>query len=89
MKEWKRLIPHPYYGNYGGRGNNQDGKEPIDELDWCFMMHDIELWFAKDNLERLQADLRLTLRVRNIRIGEIKSTYGRIYAAAVLKLFGG
>ena len=41
-----RYIPHPSYGNYGGRKNKCKGLDcpiPIDWMDAAFASHDIDL----------------------------------------------
>lgn len=77
MSEWFRKIPHPSYGNYCGRNNQnkwQDNVKPIDELDHSCRLHD---WTGDD---KLFLDL-LSTKLK------ISSIYGHIYRAIAYIIF--
>lgn len=88
---WRR-IPHPKYGNYGGRNNK--GKlccaSPIDEMDEYFYIHDKDLNEANGNkyLEYL-ADSTLFLNLNDVYLKEIKiPIYGHLYWFSCILIFG-
>lgn len=86
---WRKL-PHPTYGNYGGR-NKIGGKylEPIDWMDEAFQRHDIELYFAGFNSTLIdEADCNLVTRLLAGKTNKLKhKVYGRIYWLATLLIF--
>lgn len=102
MKDWIRRLPHPTYGNYGGRlarciSHNKDSCPfPIDWMDQAFMKHDIDLR-AADKLDpetdanliefkKRQADKDL---YKHLKRGNPRSLslYGKLYRRACLIIF--
>lgn len=50
MQNWMRKIPHPTYGNYGGRNKRCTGDScpaPVDGMDALFCQHDLDLQEAE------------------------------------------
>ncbi len=79
-----RKIPHPKYGNWGGRKNTHDhntGPLPIDNMDWAFSIHDYILY---NKLNGRYADYLLT---RMLKIVKVKGCYARLYRRMALIIF--
>jgi hypothetical protein len=86
---WRKL-PHPTYGNYGGR--KQVGGEFIEPIDWmdeAFRLHDLELYFAGFNSTlRDQADCNLVRRLLEGDSNKLKRPiYGRLYRHVATLIF--
>lgn len=78
-----RSIPHPHYGNYGGGSNKGRDytKNPIDEMDAYFKLHDLELLDANGNkVKEYLADSTLFLNLVGVELNELAYPfYGRLY----------
>lgn len=85
---WWRKIPHPSYGNWGGRTNTHefDGNEPkpIDKLDKCFLRHDKALRHSKSPKGERQADKRLHRCTKKVKV---KGIYANLYRIACIIIF--
>lgn len=79
--EWWRFIPHPSYGNYGGVYNSKKCGEPIDDLDYLFLCHDIELMDNNPN-----ADINLCNGLKEIDFMSL-GLYGFFYRLGALIVF--
>ena len=78
-------LPHPEYGNFGGRNNSKQELYPIDRLDYCFWLHDYELGQADTPRQIAETDRRLFRRLLRTR------TYGWYmtgYKVGCLLVFG-
>jgi len=84
-----RKIPHPTYGNFGGREKRAgSGKKPIDWMDAVFEKHDLELKAAKNEVEVDEADCMLVERLLEGNPKELLfPIYGRIYRWGALIIF--
>lgn len=92
MSEFWRKLPHPIYGNYGGRTNTNKicCKPPIDILDAYFSVHDLALDAANNNrLKEYYADYELYFNLKEVEMNEIKiPIYGHLYFIFSLFIFG-
>ncbi len=88
MKDWIRYIPHPHYGNWGGRRNTHDDwdVEPIDEMDTAFRKHDFALWSAVSDKHKEEADKELCEDLKKIDPNTL-GIYGRLYRLGCLVAF--
>jgi RHS repeat-associated protein len=88
-----------YYGNYcspiNPNENEQMNRPPIDELDAACQAHDRDYFNARtdgnpnnDNRQRLRADISLFGRALLALFGRGLSPAGRLFAAAVVIIFG-
>jgi len=91
MIEALRFIPHPTYGNYGGRTKTcLSGlcPMPIDAMDDVFKRHDIRLATAQNKEERQEADKLLYKELKDIKPKYLKhKIYGRFYRSMCLIIF--
>lgn len=88
--KWRKL-PHPHYGNFGGRTNTSKVccEKPIDEMDTLFKIHDIELSLAENKYDKYLADYSLFQGLKEISIKKIKiPIYGHLYFISCLFIFG-
>ena len=88
-----RKLPHPHYGNYGGRTNKgciDNQCLPIDEMDTFFKIHDIDLKDSKGNKYlKYLADSTLFLNLTEVDLREIKiPIYGHLYWLGSILIFG-
>lgn len=90
MSEFWRKIPHPTYGNYGGKrktGNNYTAT-PIDPMDYLFRLHDMTLLYNEDPLSRALADISLFNGLKDIKNKDLaKPIYGRFFKYGCIAVF--
>ena len=88
---WRR-IPHPTYGNYGGRAKKGHKYllKPIDCLDAVFMLHNISLRDSFENKYKIsKADEALFENLKKVSLLRIKRPiYGHLYWLGSLVIFG-
>lgn len=83
-----RNIPHPRYGNWGGK-NNLGGKNPIDPMDALFKKHDLDLKAANLRALRHKADTDLFKGLLSLKLSELaKPLWGRLYWIGSVIAFG-
>lgn len=88
MKFSWRKLPHPHYGNYGGRTNKGNGKAPIDWMDNLFKDHDYDLKYCKNKKQKLQADKFLLFGLVLNRNRKLKKPiYGSLYLWGTILIF--
>ena len=85
---WRKL-PHPTYGNYGGRKNKgKINNLPIDWMDEAFKFHDSDLNLAKNKDQIKKADKVLLKKLKKGSNKELKyPIYGRIYRLGSILIF--
>jgi len=88
-----RWIPHPGYGNYGGRSKRCENRKkgvcpvPVDGMDMLFQQHDTALHGTKDKRDRKLADKALARGLWQYEGKYARPVYGRLYRFAAFIIF--
>lgn len=72
IPNWLRKVPHPLYGNYGGRPRKCRGETcplPVDKMDVLFMRHDADLYEANKKQSSIEKSRLRELADKNLAYG--------------------
>ena len=87
-----RKIPHPTYGNCGGgKLDCSGGGTPIDAMDEAFLMHDINLYAARQmdtdaEMEMAAQDADRIL-VKTLKRTKVRGWYANLYRIGAIMVF--
>lgn len=97
LPNWMRGIPHPLYGNYGGRPRKCRGEVcpmPVDGMDNLFRKHDSDLYIANHmsneeerKMYQKQADHDLAIGLRKYKGPYANKLYGPMYRRMAMLVF--